>query len=36
MIISKCVFTRHYMWMHLMGVVTCMRGMVVNVLQDYR
>ena len=35
MIISKCVFTRHYTWMHLIGVVTCMSGVVVNVLQDY-
>jgi solute carrier family 35 protein F1/2 len=35
MIISKCVFTRHYTWMHLMGVVICMSGVVFNVLQDY-
>jgi drug/metabolite transporter (DMT)-like permease len=35
MIISKCVFTRHYTWVHLMGAVICMSGVVVNVLQDY-
>jgi solute carrier family 35 protein F1/2 len=34
-ILSKYFLGRQYTWMHLLGVVTCMTGVVFNVMQDY-
>jgi solute carrier family 35 protein F1/2 len=35
MLVSKCFVGRQYTWVHLLGVVTCMFGVVLNVMQDY-
>jgi solute carrier family 35, member F1/2 len=35
MIVSKIFLGRQYTWLHLLGAVTCMTGVVFNVLQDY-
>lgn len=36
MILSRCFLSRRYTWVHLLGVTSCMLGIVFNVLQDYR
>jgi solute carrier family 35, member F1/2 len=35
MLVSKIFLGRQYTWLHLLGAVTCMTGVVFNVLQDY-
>jgi drug/metabolite transporter (DMT)-like permease len=35
MILSRCFLSRRYTWIHLLGVATCMTGIIFNVLQDY-
>lgn len=35
MIISWCFLGRRYTWIHYLGVVTCMAGVIFNVMQDY-
>lgn len=36
MVISKVFLGRQYVWVHLLGVIVCMIGVVVNILQDYQ
>jgi hypothetical protein len=36
MILSRCFLSRRYTWIHLLGVASCMTGIIVNVLQDYK
>lgn len=35
MVISKYFLGRQYTWVHLLGVIVCMGGVVLNLLQDY-
>ena len=35
MIISRIFLRRKYSWVHLLGVISCMVGVILNVLQDY-
>ena len=35
MIISRCFLGRRYTWIHVLGVVFCMIGVVMNAMQDY-
>lgn len=35
MLLSACFLARQYSWLHFVGVVVCMIGVVVNVLGDY-
>jgi drug/metabolite transporter (DMT)-like permease len=35
MILSRCFLSRRYTWIHLLGVASCMAGIIFNVLQDY-
>ena len=35
MIVSWCFLGRRYTWVHFLGVVTCMAGVIFNVMQDY-
>ncbi len=35
MVISKIFLGRQYTWVHSLGVVVCMFGVVLNILQDY-
>eukprot|EP00977_Amphora_coffeiformis_P001549 scaffold296_cov102-Amphora_coffeaeformis.AAC.37 len=35
MIISRFFLGRRYTWVHLLGVIVCMTGVVANVMQDY-
>jgi drug/metabolite transporter (DMT)-like permease len=35
MILSRLFLSRRYTWIHLLGVASCMAGIVFNVLQDY-
>jgi drug/metabolite transporter (DMT)-like permease len=36
MILSRCFLSRRYTWIHLLGVASCMTGIIFNVLQDYK
>jgi solute carrier family 35 protein F1/2 len=36
MILSRCFLSRRYTWIHLLGVASCMAGIIFNVLQDYK
>jgi solute carrier family 35 protein F1/2 len=35
MVISKAFLGRQYTWVHLLGVIVCMVGVGVNIMQDY-
>ncbi|CAJ1949249.1 unnamed protein product [Cylindrotheca closterium] len=35
MLLSRCLFSRKYTWIHFGGVLICMVGVVVNMWQDY-
>ncbi|KAL3938072.1 MAG: hypothetical protein SGBAC_006939 [Bacillariaceae sp.] len=35
MVLSRCLFSRKYTWVHFGGVLICMVGVVVNMVQDY-
>mmetsp|Transcript_13347 Transcript_13347/g.32067 ORF Transcript_13347/g.32067 Transcript_13347/m.32067 type:complete len:234 (+) Transcript_13347:2752-3453(+) len=35
MVLSGCLFSRKYTWVHFGGVLVCMVGVVLNMVQDY-